>query len=156
MHFCYPIFSSAKEPYFRRALSQKKPPIKILVPLTMHCRCTTFKQKRLSMRTLELRLQGASALLQCVAAIVAVCCSMLCNVLQCVAVCCSEPLQCCSVLLCAAVCCSVLQCVAVCCSLLQCVAVCCREPPHCCHPFDNAPQCVAVCCSNSGRLLIIA
>ena len=67
---------------------------------------------------------------------------MCCNVLQCVAVCCSA-LQCEShdialtvsahlsianvrvvcVLQCVAVCCSVLQCVAVCCSLLQCVAV---------------------------------
>jgi len=46
-----------------------------------------------------------------------VCCStLLCSVLQCVAVCCS-------VLQCVAVCCSVLQCVAVCCSVLQCAAV---------------------------------
>ena len=45
----------------------------------------------------------------CVAAYVAVCCS----VLQCVG----------SVLQCVAVCCSVLQCVAVCYSVLQCVAV---------------------------------
>ena len=45
---------------------------------------------------------------------VAVCCSLLCSLLQCVAVCCS-------VLRGVAVCCSVLQCVAKRCSVLQCV-----------------------------------
>ena len=55
--------------------------------------------------------------------------SVLCCVLQCVAVCCS-------MLQCVAVCCSVLQCVAVCCSVLLCAAVCC-----------SVLQCVAVCCS---------
>ena len=73
--------------------------------------------------------------LQCVAVL----CSAVCGVLQCVAVCCSV-LQCvavcCSVLHCVAVCCSVLQCVAVCCSALQWVAVCC-----------SVLQCVAVCSS---------
>jgi len=59
-----------------------------------------------------------------------------CNVLQCVAMCCSvlqwyegimigvvngsDPRP---VLQCVAVCCSVLQCVAVCCNVLQCVAM---------------------------------
>jgi len=58
-------------------------------------------------------IQGRDKGALCVAACVAVYCS----VLQRVAVCCS-------VLQCVAVCCSVLQCVAVCCSMLQCVAVC--------------------------------
>jgi len=68
------------------------------------------------------------------------CAAMYCNVLQCVAVCCSELLAGSRVAVyylqgvarhprvharikCVAVCCSVLQCVAVCCSVLQCVAV---------------------------------
>ena len=73
---------------------------------------------------------------------------MCCNMLQCVALCCSVKklpddeqvtyavfcsvffAVCCSVLQCVAVC---LQCVAVCCSVLQCVAVCC-----------SVLQCVAV------------
>jgi len=84
-----------------------------------------------------------------------------CNVLQCVAVCCSvlqwhtcpfartpccaEPAQC-------VVCCGVLQCVAVCCSVLQCVAV--THMSACPHAVlrractvCNVLRCVAVCCS---------
>jgi len=64
----------------------------------------------------------------CVTALLVVCCSVCCSVLQCVAVCCSV-LQyvavCRSLLQCVAVCCSVLQCVSVWCGVLQCVAVCC-------------------------------
>jgi len=92
--------------------------------------------------------------------------SVLCSVLQCVAVCCGGSFKyvglycfrlsfvdmvCCSVLQCVAVCCSVLRRLfrarrallfayvvigVVCCSVLQCVAKCCR-----------VLQCVAVCCS---------
>jgi len=72
-----------------------------------------------------------------------------CNVLQCIAMCCSEILiplppsmgftvlqMCCSELQCVAVSCNALQCIAMCCSELQCVAVSC-----------NALQCIAMCCS---------
>ena len=55
----------------------------------------------------------------------------MCNVWQCVAVCCA----CCTMSHAYAVCCSALQCVAVRCSVLQRVAVCC-----------SALQCIAVCC----------
>ena len=70
-------------------------------------------------------------------------CSVVCSVLQCVAVCCSV-LQCVafSVLECVAVYCVLLPVVAVCCSVLQCVAVCC-----------SVLQCVAVCC---GVLHVVA
>jgi len=79
------------------------------------------------------------------------------NLLQCVAVCCSDIIDmffrnsqwrleyaavCCHVLLYDAV----LQCVAVCCSALQCVAVCCSVL-HCVAVFCSVLQCVAVCCS---------
>ena len=82
-----------------------------------------------------------------------VCCSIFQNdaeeVLQCIAVCCRDALQCVAVssstLQGVALCCSVLQrrgCsggVAVCCSVLQCVA----SKNGCC----SVLQCVAVCCS---------
>ena len=98
--------------------------------------------------TIELTFSACCNVLQCVA----VCCSafhasqcvaVCCSVLQCIAVCYSVlqcVTMCYSVLQCVAVRCSVLQCVAVCCSVLQCVAVCC-----------SVLQCVAgvaVCCSD--------
>jgi len=72
-----------------------------------------------------------------------------CNVLQCVAVCCSVLVSVCRarcvwgarVLQCAAVCCSVLQCVGVCMSCKMCVG--CMCVAVCC----SVLQCVAVCCS---------
>ena len=108
-------------------------------------------------------------MLQCVA----VRCSVLQCVLQCVAVWAAVssaslhlgfvyllPLLhlCCSVLQCVAVCCSVSQCVAVCCSVLQCVAVCCSVHTSALSIFclsytyftvccKCVLQCVAVCCS---------
>jgi len=91
-----------------------------------------------------------------------------CNVLQCVAVCCSQmqipTLQVVWLELCG-VCCSVLQCIEVCCNvLLQCVAVCCSQYIHVyIHMYvytnmhiscivlmhgkcvDDVPECVCVC-----------
>jgi len=96
-------------------------------------------------------------------------------VLQCVAVCCSECVDCgkkksvgresernqrvaacCNVLQCAEVYCNVLQCIAVCCSVLQYAAACCSMlqcVAQCCSVLHNAAvcctmlQCVAQCCS---------
>ena len=65
------------------------------------------------------------------------------NVLQCVAVCCSE-----------------LQCVAVCCSVLQCVAVCCSAywysyaMSHASLCATGCVKCVAVCCSMLQRVAV--
>ena len=85
--------------------------------------------------------------------------------LQCVAVCCSECVDCgkkksvgresernqrvaacCNVLQCAEVYCNVLQCIAVCCSVLQYAAACCSMlqcVAQCCSVLHNA----AVCCT---------
>jgi len=143
MHLCYPIFPSAKELYFRRALSQKRPLIKILTPLTMRFRCRTLQQKRPSMKILDLRTQRASALLPCVAVCVAVCWSLL----QCVAGSLCNVAVCCYVLQCVVVCCNVLQCAVVCCGVLQCLAgsFLIVATPLTMH--RSVLQCVAVCCS---------
>jgi len=92
---------------------------------------------------------------------------MCCNVLQCVAACCSvlqreiseivdvyewRPVvaMCRSLLQCVAMCRSVFLCVPVCCSVLQCVAVCCSvmqcEIGDIVDAYDGRPG-VAVCCS---------
>ena len=80
-------------------------------------------------------LQCVAECLQCVYSVFTVGLQYVCSVLQWVAVCCSVCAVC---LQCVAVCCSVMQCVTACCSVSQCVAVCC-----------SVLQCVAVCCSVS-------
>jgi len=66
-------------------------------------------------------------------------------VMQCDAVCCSDPSEngCDHDSLgkgCAAVCCSVMQCDAMCCSVMQCVAVCCSDQSGNEYDYDSLGQ----------------